>query len=156
VDYAHTEDALKNAIGALRGIAKKKIIVVFGCGGERDKNKRPKMGRVVSELADYAVITSDNPRSEDPALIIADIKKGIRKNNYTVLAERKEAIRKSLSLAGDGDIVLVAGKGHETCRFAAISARQFQLGNLGIQGRSCHANGSGWVRQCPAKGHGWL
>jgi UDP-N-acetylmuramoyl-L-alanyl-D-glutamate--2,6-diaminopimelate ligase/murE/murF fusion protein len=113
VDYAHTEDALRNIITTLRRIAKKKIIVVFGCGGERDKTKRPKMGKVVSELADYAIITNDNPRSEDAGQIINDIKRGIRKNNYCVIPERREAIKKSLSLAKAGDIVLIAGKGHE-------------------------------------------
>jgi UDP-N-acetylmuramoyl-L-alanyl-D-glutamate--2,6-diaminopimelate ligase len=103
VDYAHTDDALKNVITTL----------VFGCGGERDRTKRPKMGRVVCELSDYAIITNDNPRSEDPLEIIKDIKRGIRKNNYCVVPERTEAIRKSLLLARSGDIVLVAGKGHE-------------------------------------------
>jgi UDP-N-acetylmuramoyl-L-alanyl-D-glutamate--2,6-diaminopimelate ligase len=113
LDYAHTEDALKNVINTARELSDKRIIVVFGCGGQRDKTKRPKMGNVVSELADYAIITNDNPRQEDPQEIIEDIKKGIRKNNYCVIPERKEAIRKSLLLAKTGDIVLVAGKGHE-------------------------------------------
>ena len=113
VDYAHTEDALTNAIKTLRQISGNKIIVVFGCGGERDKTKRPKMGYTVSELADYAIITSDNPRSEDPQKIIEDIRKGIRKNNYCIIPDRKDAIRKSLSLAKPGDVVLIAGKGHE-------------------------------------------
>ena len=113
VDYAHTEDALKNVIGALRQISKGRIIVVFGCGGERDKGKRPKMGKVASEMADYAIITNDNPRSEEPQDIISDIKKGIKTKNYFVIPERIEAIRKSLSLAKKGDVVLVAGKGHE-------------------------------------------
>jgi UDP-N-acetylmuramoyl-L-alanyl-D-glutamate--2,6-diaminopimelate ligase len=113
VDYAHTEDALKNVLNSLRQISRKRIIVVFGCGGERDKDKRPKMGRVVSELADYAIITNDNPRSENPEEIIADIKKGMAGDNYCVVLERLEAIKKSLSLAEAGDVVLVAGKGHE-------------------------------------------
>jgi UDP-N-acetylmuramoyl-L-alanyl-D-glutamate--2,6-diaminopimelate ligase len=113
VDYAHTEDALKNVIGALRRISRDKIIVVFGCGGERDKGKRPKMGNVVSEMADYAIITNDNPRSEEPLDIINDIKAGIKTKNYCVIPERIKAIRKSLSLAKRGDVVLVAGKGHE-------------------------------------------
>ncbi len=116
VDYAHTEDALTNVIKALRQIAGKRIIVVFGCGGERDKTKRPKMGYAASELADYVIITSDNPRSEDPEKIIEDIKKGIRKNNYCIIPERKDAIRKSLVMALEGDIVLIAGKGHENCQ----------------------------------------
>ena len=113
VDYAHTEDALRNIILTLRQLSPKRIIVVFGCGGERDKTKRPKMGRAVSELSDYAIITNDNPRSEDPDEIIQDIKKGIRKRNFCVIPDRLRAIKKSLSLAKSGDIVLVAGKGHE-------------------------------------------
>lgn len=113
IDYAHTEDALKNAILSLRNLPCKNIITVFGCGGERDKTKRPKMGQVVSELADFAVITSDNPRSEDPLQIIEDIKKGIKKDNYSIVPDRKEAIKQAFSLAKTGDIVLVAGKGHE-------------------------------------------
>jgi UDP-N-acetylmuramoyl-L-alanyl-D-glutamate--2,6-diaminopimelate ligase len=113
VDYAHTEDALRNVIGTLRQITNNRIIVVFGCGGQRDKTKRPKMGFVVSELADYAIITNDNPRSEDPQEIIEDIKKGIENDNYCVIPDRREAIKKSLSLAKSGDLILVAGKGHE-------------------------------------------
>ena len=113
VDYAHTEDALKNIIQSLRQVSENRIIVVFGCGGDRDKTKRPKMGYTVTELADYAVITSDNPRSEDPKDIIRDIKRGVRKANYSVVIQRAEAIKKSLLLARRGDIVLVAGKGHE-------------------------------------------
>jgi len=113
VDYAHTQDALSNVIKTLRELSKNRIIVVFGCGGQRDRTKRPKMGRVVSELADYAIITNDNPRLEQPEKIIDDIRKGIKNDNYCVIPERFEAIKKSLSLAKAGDIVLVAGKGHE-------------------------------------------
>jgi UDP-N-acetylmuramoyl-L-alanyl-D-glutamate--2,6-diaminopimelate ligase len=113
VDYAHTEDALKNILGSLRPLCRKKMIVVFGCGGERDKSKRPKMGRVVTELSDYAIVTNDNPRHEDPNLIIEDIRKGIIKNNYCIIPERSFAIKMSLALAKPGDIVLIAGKGHE-------------------------------------------
>ncbi|MDD5237688.1 MAG: UDP-N-acetylmuramoyl-L-alanyl-D-glutamate--2,6-diaminopimelate ligase [Candidatus Omnitrophica bacterium] len=113
VDYAHTEDALKNVLSALRAISGKRIIVVFGCGGERDKTKRPKMGKVVSELSDYSVITNDNPRSEDPKQIIKDILNGMPKDNYCIIPERFEAIKKSLAIAQAGDIVLIAGKGHE-------------------------------------------
>ncbi|MFH1269780.1 MAG: UDP-N-acetylmuramoyl-L-alanyl-D-glutamate--2,6-diaminopimelate ligase [Candidatus Omnitrophota bacterium] len=113
VDYAHTEDALINVMKSLRQLSAKKIIIVFGCGGERDKTKRPKMGYAACELADYAIITSDNPRSEDPDRIIKDIVKGIKKNNYSIISDRKEAIEKSLSMAGRQDIVLIAGKGHE-------------------------------------------
>ena len=113
VDYAHTEDALGNVIKALRHLKPNRIIVVFGCGGERDRKKRPKMARVVSTLADFAIITNDNPRSEDPQKIIEEIKKGMKNDNFFVIPERFEAIRKSLSLAESGDIILIAGKGHE-------------------------------------------
>lgn len=113
IDYAHTDDALKNVLTALRQLSTGKIITLFGCGGERDRGKRPKMGKVVTRLSDFAVITSDNPRSEDPAAIIRDIRKGIEKNNYCVIIDRKRAVKKSLSLAARGDIVLLAGKGHE-------------------------------------------
>lgn len=113
VDYAHTADALKNVISALKQISKSRIITVFGCGGERDKTKRPKMGRVVTELSDYAIITNDNPRSEEPLEIIGQIKRGIKKANFCVIPVRRDAIAKALSLAKPKDIVLVAGKGHE-------------------------------------------
>ena len=116
VDYAHTEDALYNVISTLRQLPCKRIIVVFGCGGNRDKIKRPKMGYVVTELADLAIITNDNPRQENPLGIIKEIKKGITRENYSVVTDRKEAILKALSLAKPGDIVLVAGKGHENCQ----------------------------------------
>ena len=125
VDYAHTEDALKNVIKTLRQLSAHRIIVVFGCGGERDKTKRPKMGYAVTELADYAIITNDNPRREDPERIIEDIKKGIRKNNYYVIPDRKEAIRKALTIAESGDIVLVAGKGHENYQILKDRIIQF-------------------------------
>ena len=113
VDYAHTPDALFNVINALRPVVKGKIIVIFGCGGERDKLKRPKMGKVATTLADYALITSDNPRSEEPLQIIKDIQKGIKKNNYCVISERSEAIRKGISMLEKDDCLLIAGKGHE-------------------------------------------
>jgi UDP-N-acetylmuramoyl-L-alanyl-D-glutamate--2,6-diaminopimelate ligase len=113
VDYAHTPDALFNVISALRPLVKGKIIVIFGCGGERDKLKRPQMGKVVTELADYAIITSDNPRSENPGQIFRDILQGIRKSNCCVVPGRYQAIRKGLSLVRDADCLLIAGKGHE-------------------------------------------
>jgi UDP-N-acetylmuramoyl-L-alanyl-D-glutamate--2,6-diaminopimelate ligase len=113
VDYAHTPDALFNVISALRPLVKGKIYVIFGCGGERDKLKRPQMGKVVTELADYAIITSDNPRSEDPVKIIKDITQGIKKSNYCLIPQRHLAIRKGLSLIKQGDCLLIAGKGHE-------------------------------------------
>lgn len=113
VDYAHTEDALKNALLALRNLPYRRIITLFGCGGERDVSKRPKMGKIATELSDFVVITNDNPRSESPDSIISDIKSGIRKKNFSVIPDRREAIRYSLSIAQEGDLVLIAGKGHE-------------------------------------------
>ena len=113
VDYAHTEDALRNVITALRALCKGHIYVVFGCGGNRDRSKRPKMGRAVSELADFAIVTTDNPRNEKPEDIISDIISGIERQNFKVILERKEAIKEALSLAKNNDIILIAGKGHE-------------------------------------------
>jgi UDP-N-acetylmuramoyl-L-alanyl-D-glutamate--2,6-diaminopimelate ligase len=116
VDYAHTDDALRNVITAIRRLTDRRIFVVFGCGGERDKGKRPKMGRVVSELADMAIVTSDNPRSEDPMAIIRDITGGMKGARYRVIPDRQAAIAKALSrarAAGAGSVVLIAGKGHE-------------------------------------------
>ncbi len=114
IDYAHTEDALINVLSTIRQTSKAKIILVFGCGGDRDKTKRPKMGSVACAMADFSIITSDNPRSEDPEMIIKEIVQGFKKNNYTVVVNREEAIDKALKMATSGDIVLIAGKGHET------------------------------------------
>jgi len=115
VDYAHTENSLENVLKALRQLATARLIVVFGCGGDRDKTKRPKMGKVSSELCDKVFITSDNPRSEDPLDIIDDIIKGIsvEKNNYVVEPDRFKAIELAIKEARKDDIVLIAGKGHE-------------------------------------------
>ncbi len=113
VDYAHTEDALKNVLGALRQIKPKRIITVFGCGGDRDKTKRPKMGRVAGQLSDVVIVTTDNPRSEDPQSIISEIIYGFSTDNYQVVADREKAIETAIGLAERGDVVLIAGKGHE-------------------------------------------
>lgn len=114
VDYAHTPDALFNVISAVRLLVAGKLIVIFGCGGERDKLKRPLMGEIASRLADYVIITSDNPRSEAPTQIIKDIEKGINKSNYRVICQRHQAIRAGLSLAKKGDCLIICGKGHES------------------------------------------
>jgi len=115
VDYAHTEDALRNILGLLRQTAEKKIITVFGCGGDRDRTKRPAMGKAACKLSDHVVITSDNPRSEDPLRIIGEIESGIKGSfsNYDIVADRRKAIKAALRLASEGDVVLIAGKGHE-------------------------------------------
>lgn len=116
VDYAHTDDALKNLLETFRKFNPRRIILVFGAGGDRDKTKRPRMGEAAGRLADWTIITSDNPRSEDPLAIISDIEAGIKKTgtqNYQIIPDRREAIEQALSLAARGDYILVAGKGHE-------------------------------------------
>ncbi len=116
VDYAHTDEALKNLLETVRELNPKRIILIFGAGGDRDKTKRPRMGEVAGNLADWTILTSDNPRSEDPLAIISDIEKGIKKTgakNYKILPDRKEAIEHALSFGKKGDYILVAGKGHE-------------------------------------------
>ena len=113
VDYAHTEDSLRNALLSLKNVSPSRIILVFGCGGDRDQQKRPKMGKVASSLADYTVLTNDNPRSESPEAIVQQIVAGFEGNHYEVVLDRRQAIATALQLAKPGDIVLVAGKGHE-------------------------------------------
>lgn len=114
VDYAHTDDALFRVLSAMRNLCKGKLIVLFGCGGDRDRTKRPRMGTVASRFADAIILTNDNPRTEDPLLIIEEIKKGIPDASKTYsLPDRREAIAKAVSLAKPGDIVILAGKGHE-------------------------------------------
>jgi len=114
VDYAHTEDALLNVLKTLRELEPNRLIVVFGCGGDRDRQKRPLMGQVADQSADYSIITSDNPRKEDPNLIIAEAEKGFRSGRYEKIPDRAEAISRAIALAQPRDIVLIAGKGHET------------------------------------------
>jgi len=113
VDYAHTDDALLNVLKTLRELSPRKLVVVFGCGGDRDKQKRPLMGRVADQNADFSIITSDNPRKEDPDAIIADAEKGFRSHNYEKIADRAKAIARAIELAQPRDIILIAGKGHE-------------------------------------------
>jgi UDP-N-acetylmuramoyl-L-alanyl-D-glutamate--2,6-diaminopimelate ligase len=141
VDYAHTPDALLKALTTLRPIVQGRLITVFGCGGDRDKGKRSEMGLVAGENSDLLFITSDNPRSEDPRSIIAQIEKGtqdsglIRLNNspqrpftgsgYFVEADRREAIRKAIALADKRDLVLIAGKGHEDYQIVGGQRKSF-------------------------------
>lgn len=114
VDYAHTPDALENVLKTAREFKPNKLITVFGCGGDRDVTKRPKMGKISSELSDITILTSDNPRSEVPSRIIKDIEKGINNGVYKIIENREEAIKEALRLARNGDLVIIAGKGHET------------------------------------------
>jgi len=113
VDYAHTPDALLNVLKTLRELEPARLIVVFGCGGDRDRQKRPLMAEAVDRNADLAIITSDNPRKEDPNAIIAEVEKGFRSDHYKKIPDRAEAIKRAIELAQPRDIVLIAGKGHE-------------------------------------------
>jgi UDP-N-acetylmuramoyl-L-alanyl-D-glutamate--2,6-diaminopimelate ligase len=126
VDYAHTPDALAKALAAARAHCAGRLYLVFGCGGDRDVGKRPMMGEVAARLADRLIVTDDNPRTEDPAKIVADIQRGIAAN-HDVLTEhdRAVAIRKALRAARDGDVVLIAGKGHEDYQIVGSEKRAF-------------------------------
>lgn len=116
IDYAHTPDALENVLKAVRGFAKGRVVVLFGCGGDRDRTKRPQMGSMAMQLADYVIVTSDNPRTEQPRAIIEDIVAGMNNMNtpYTVIEDRREAIHYALQNAQQDDVIILAGKGHET------------------------------------------
>ena len=116
IDYAHTPDGLENVLSSVRDFCKGRLICVFGCGGDRDPIKRPIMGKIGVKLSDIAVITSDNPRTEEPMAIISDILKGVEKadGEYVVMGNRKKAIAYALDIAGKDDIIVLAGKGHET------------------------------------------
>jgi UDP-N-acetylmuramoyl-L-alanyl-D-glutamate--2,6-diaminopimelate ligase len=116
VDYAHTDDALRNTIAVARGLNPKRVITLFGCGGDRDRSKRPLMGQAAAEASDFVVLTSDNPRSEDPLAIMNDALVGIRRVDvpHVVEPDRAAAIARALKEAREGDLVILAGKGHET------------------------------------------
>ena len=122
IDFAHTPDGMKNILETLKSFAKNRLIAVYGSGGDRDKVKRAELGRVGSEIADLVIITSDNPRHEDPMAIIKDIVVGIEKTNYLAIENRSEAILLALKMAEPGDVVVLAGKGHET----------YQINNEGV------------------------
>jgi UDP-N-acetylmuramoyl-L-alanyl-D-glutamate--2,6-diaminopimelate ligase len=151
VDFAHTEQALRRVLGDLRPLGPGRLIVVVGCGGERDRGKRPAMGRAAAELADHVVLTSDNPRGEDPLEILRDVEAGAleipgARARTEVVPERAQAVRRALAGARAGDAVLVAGKGHETTqtfadRVEACDDRELALRALAEQGwgRGCNA-----------------
>lgn len=115
IDYSHTPDSLEKTLLVIRKITEKKnpVITVFGCGGNRDKLKRPLMGKIATELSDQVIVTSDNPRRENPSQIIEEIKSGITNQNYKVIEERETAIKEAIKMSGKGSIILIAGKGHE-------------------------------------------
>ena len=142
VDYAHTGDALENVLATLKELATARIITVFGCGGDRDPGKRPIMGRTAAQMSDLAVVTSDNPRTEDPHAILAQVREGIAglglreygldeleagfgEKGFVTLENRREAIRLAVRLARPGDIVLLAGKGHEDYQIIGTTKHHF-------------------------------
>jgi UDP-N-acetylmuramoyl-L-alanyl-D-glutamate--2,6-diaminopimelate ligase len=137
VDYAHTDDALKNVLKALRPLTRRRIILLFGCGGDRDRSKRPRMARVAQELADRIVITSDNPRSENPAAIVEEIVTGLNEAGRArtdLEPDRRKAIALAIDQARDGDVVLLAGKGHE--RYQTIGMNRIPFDDVEVA-REC-------------------
>jgi UDP-N-acetylmuramoyl-L-alanyl-D-glutamate--2,6-diaminopimelate ligase len=125
-DYAHTPDALERALAAVRPFTRKKLIVVFGCGGDRDRGKRPLMGAIAERCADFAILTSDNPRTEDPDEILDDIERGMRRDNHERLEDRRLAIARALEIArANDDVILLAGKGHETYQIRGAARLPF-------------------------------
>ena len=155
VDYAHTDDALRNVLQTARELSGKRLLVVFGCGGERDRTKRPLMGEVAGRMSDLAILTSDNPRSEDPILIMNDVLVGLQRTGMSYIAEvdREMAIRRALAEAREGDIVVVAGKGHEsyqvlkdrTISFDDREVARRVLHDMGFRNAPTDESGSGIV-----------
>ena len=127
VDFAHTEDALFNILSLLRDVAEQRIVTVFGCGGNRDRTKRPRMGKVACRFSDHVIITSDNPRFEEPRAIVEEIECGVKGefSNYDIVVDRKEAISKALTLARRNDIIVIAGKGHESYQIVRDAVMPF-------------------------------
>jgi UDP-N-acetylmuramoyl-L-alanyl-D-glutamate--2,6-diaminopimelate ligase len=116
IDYAHTPDGLEKVLQSLREMVKNRIILVFGAGGNRDRGKRSIMGKIAAQLSDYTIITSDNPRFEDPMAIIDEVKSGflkIKDSNFEILSDRRDAIKRAIEIAKDDDAIIIAGKGHE-------------------------------------------
>jgi UDP-N-acetylmuramoyl-L-alanyl-D-glutamate--2,6-diaminopimelate ligase len=125
VDYAHTDDALEKVLRSAREITPGRLVLVFGCGGERDRSKRPVMGAIAARDSDYAIVTSDNPRGEDPTQIINEIEEGMAGARYSIIPDRRDAIRAAVLQAMEGDTVLIAGKGHETYQVIGAVSHPF-------------------------------
>lgn len=140
VDYAHTPDSLENVLKTIKGFAKQKIYVVVGCGGDRDKTKRPLMADIAIDYADHVVFTSDNPRTEDPGLILNDMTEGLEEEHYEIIESRKDAINKVVKLADTDDIILIAGKGHET--YQEIGKTRYDFDDRIEAEKAIHAKGT--------------
>ena len=136
VDYAHTPDGLENILKTGRQLTTNRIITVFGCGGDRDRGKRPLMGEVAARYSDFCVVTSDNPRSEDPETIINDIVPGldrVKDSRYAIVIDRREAINHAVHLARPGDLLIIAGKGHETYQLVKDKVLDFDDRKVAIE-----------------------
>lgn len=133
VDFAHSDDALTNVLDCLQEFKKGRIITVFGCGGDRDHFKRPKMAKAAEELSDFCIVTSDNPRSENPDTICQEITKGFSKKDWIIEIDRREAIRRAVVMAGLDDIILIAGKGHEAYQIFAHKTIEFDDRKMAAQ-----------------------
>src|ERR1700722_15861752 len=140
VDYAHTPDALTNVLTCLQEIKQGKIITVFGCGGDRDRGKRPQMGVAAQEASDFTIITSDNPRSEDPQKICEEIAAGFSSPNFTIIVDRRQAIEKAIEMATPKDLILIAGKGHETYQLFAYQTIPFDDRKIAQEIANRHLN----------------
>ncbi len=125
VDYAHTPEELERLMQAVKGLGPRRIITVFGCGGDRDRTKRPLMGRAAASASDLSIVTSDNPRTEDPQAIIGDIMPGVSGSEHLIIPDRRQAIRRAVELAGTGDAVVIAGKGHEGYQIIGTAKTHF-------------------------------
>ncbi len=127
IDYAHTPDGLENILSTMNKIKSGRLVTLFGCGGDRDRTKRPKMGRIAAALSDYCIVTSDNPRTEEPMDIIDDILIGMKntKTPYTVIENRAQAIKFAVQNAQKDDIIVLAGKGHETYQIIGKTKNHF-------------------------------
>lgn len=134
VDYAHTDDALRNVLRTLHELKSARLITVFGCGGDRDRTKRPLMAAAAEEFSDWVVLTSDNPRHEDPEVILEDVRKGLRGSRFDEIIDREEAIRHAINMASRGDIVLIAGKGHEN--YQEFANRKVPFDDVAVASRA--------------------
>lgn len=143
VDFAHSDDALENVLKCLKELQSKRLITVFGCGGDRDRTKRPKMALVAEQYSDLSIVTSDNPRSENPLTICDEITPGFtRQDSHLVIVDRRAAIEKAVSLAEAGDIILIAGKGHEPYQIFAHKTIEFD--DRKITSQACEKREGGW------------
>jgi len=135
IDYAHTPDALENLLMTARSLCRdgERVVLLFGCGGDRDKSKRRVMGEIAARLADFVILTSDNSRSEEPMEIIREIQEGLVGSDYVIVPERRRAIEFAIREAHDGDVILLAGKGHEEYEIDRLGKRFFSEKQIAVE-----------------------